>query len=111
MLFRSQSKLGEAFDAAKSYRPNKADWLEGRWSGLRAATGDEADAPATAVALDTLREVGRALATVPKNFAINPKIARQLEAKAEMFESGQGIDWATAESLAFAMSRVSIQSA
>lgn len=95
-----QSQLGEAFDAAKSYRPNKADWLEGRWSGLRAAT-DCDDAPVTSVALDTLRHVGTALATVPKNFAINPKIARQLEAKAEMFESGQGIDWATGEALAF----------
>jgi len=51
---------------------------------------------------EQLARVGRALYTPPKNFDLNPKIARQLEAKRAMFESGQGIDWATGEHLAFA---------
>src|SRR5208337_2875766 len=48
-----------------------------------------------------LRQVGAALARVPDGFAVNPKIARQLEAKRAMIESGEGIDWATGEALAF----------
>src|SRR5262249_37340999 len=33
---------------------------------------------------------------------LNPKITRQLEAKRTAIETGEGIDWATAEALAFA---------
>jgi 2-oxoglutarate dehydrogenase E1 component len=29
-----EALLSEEFDAAKSYRPNEADWFAGRWSGL-----------------------------------------------------------------------------
>jgi 2-oxoglutarate dehydrogenase E1 component len=41
------------------------------------------------------------LATVPDSFDLNPKIARQLDAKRQMIETGEGVDWATAEALAF----------
>ncbi|QYU70619.1 2-oxoglutarate dehydrogenase E1 component [Leptolyngbya sp. 15MV] len=95
--------LEEAFEAAQSFKPNKADWLEGHWSGLKAVTtGEEVERlHDTAVGLDTLREVGAALVRVPAEFNINPKIARQLEAKKQTIESGEGIDWATGEALAF----------
>jgi 2-oxoglutarate dehydrogenase E1 component len=91
----------QAFSAAQSFRVNKADWLEGKWRGLRQANVDEETEEATAVAEHTLQEVGLALATVPESFDLNPKIARQLEAKRQMIETGQGVDWATAEALAF----------
>ena len=45
-------------------------------------------------------EIGRGLVTVPEGFRLNPKIARQLEAKRAAIEAGEGIDWATAEALA-----------
>ena len=94
--------LEDAYQAAQGFKPNKADWLEGHWAGLSApdsaAEWTEGD---TAVAPDVLRQVGLALARVPEGFDVNPKIARQLEAKRAMIESGQGIDWATGEALAF----------
>ncbi|WP_198372626.1 2-oxoglutarate dehydrogenase E1 component [Roseomonas rosulenta] len=95
--------LEDAFQAAQSFRPNKADWLEGHWTGLKSATaGEEVEKlHETAVPLDTLREVGAALSRVPVDFNVNPKIARQLEAKKQSIETGEGIDWATGEALAF----------
>ncbi len=95
--------LEQAFEAAQSFKPNKADWLEGHWSGLKSATsGEEVEKlHETAVALDTLREVGGALCRVPADFNANPKIVRQLEAKKQAIDSGEGIDWATGEALAF----------
>ncbi len=33
--------LDAEFEAGTSYRPNKADWLEGSWSGMRKAHGVE----------------------------------------------------------------------
>jgi 2-oxoglutarate dehydrogenase E1 component len=91
--------LEEAFQAALSYKPNKADWLEGHWSGL-AREDDEAE-EATAAKAGDLARVGAALVQVPEDFDLNPKIRRQLEAKKATIESGRGIDWATAEALAF----------
>ncbi len=94
--------LEDAYHAAQAYKPNKADWLEGHWSGLR-QPGDEAEWSEhdTAVATDTLHRVGEALCRVPEGFDVNPKILRQLEAKRAMLQSGEGIDWATGEALAF----------
>ncbi len=97
-----QAHLEDAYRAAQSYRPNKADWLEGIWSGMKQPSAKFGDSDeATGLPLDTLREVGRALGTVPADFAANPKITRQLETKLAMFESGEGIDWATGEALGF----------
>ncbi len=97
-----QARLGEAADAAKTYKPNKADWLEGEWTGIRQASDDgELENDATAARDDAIAAVGRALTTVPEDFDLNPKIARQLEQKRAALDSGEGVDWATAEALAF----------
>ena len=97
-----QAMLEADFQAAKSFKVNKADWLEGKWAGLGALVEEEEMRDErTGVAADVLKEVGAALSRIPDGFHINPKIARQLEAKKKMFETGQGIDWSTAEALAF----------
>jgi 2-oxoglutarate dehydrogenase E1 component len=93
------AELETQFETAKSYRPNKADWLEGAWAGLEQAPDDDRRGE-TGVAGERLREIGRGLITVPEGFRLNPKIARQLEAKRTAIEAGEGIDWATAEALA-----------
>jgi 2-oxoglutarate dehydrogenase E1 component len=95
------ARLESEFEAAKSYRPNKADWLEGAWAGLATAPDDDRRGD-TAVATEILREIGKGLVTVPPGFRLNPKIARQLDAKRAAIEGGEGIDWATAEALAIA---------
>jgi len=78
--------------ASESYTPNKADWLEGRWAGL--ADGE------TGVALDKLREIGGKLVEVPEGFHVHATIQRFIGNRRKMIETGQGIDWAAAESLA-----------
>jgi 2-oxoglutarate dehydrogenase E1 component len=99
MASRFIAELETQFEAAKGYRPNKADWLEGAWAGLEQAPDDDRRGD-TGVAIEKLREIGRGLVTVPEGFRLNPKIARQLGAKRSAIEAGEGIDWATAEALA-----------
>jgi 2-oxoglutarate dehydrogenase E1 component len=55
-----QAHLESQFEAAKGYKPNKADWLEGHWTGMKVASGEEVAAHDTAVPLEKLREVGAA---------------------------------------------------
>jgi 2-oxoglutarate dehydrogenase E1 component len=95
-----QARLDAEFALSQSFKPNKADWLEGAWSGLEVASGDDRRG-STEVSLDKLQLVGRALSQVPATFNVNRKIARQLSHKEEMLKKGEGIDWATAEALAF----------
>jgi 2-oxoglutarate dehydrogenase E1 component len=100
MVAQFQRTLEDSLAAAKTYRPNKADWLEGSWSGFQAAAGEERRGD-TAVPKETLRDIGRKLIEVPKSFNLHPKLVRQFAAKRESIEKGAGIDWATAEALAF----------
>ncbi len=94
--------LEAQFEAAANYTPNKADWLEGRWVGLSQLKGDEErQDESTAVDTALLKEVGLAVCRVPAGFHVNSKLVRQLQARAKMIESGEGIDWATAEQLAY----------
>ena len=97
-----QALLEKDFQAAASFKPNKADWLEGQWQGLiQLSEEEEYREETTGVKSSVLKELGMALSSVPADFAINPKIARQFEAKRNAIKTGEGIDWATAEALAF----------
>jgi 2-oxoglutarate dehydrogenase E1 component len=100
MKARFRAHLDSEFAASDSYRPNKADWLDGRWSKVGFAEDDERRGD-TGVALDTLKEIGRRITTIPHDFNVHRTIARLLQRRREMVESGTGIDWALAEHLAF----------
>jgi len=96
-----QARLNEEFEAGKAFLPNKADWLDGRWKNLQTKDLNNYQRGETWIKAETLAEVGAALTRVPEGFDIHKTVARQLEAKREMFAKGQGFDWATAEALAF----------
>ncbi|HYD36145.1 MAG TPA: 2-oxoglutarate dehydrogenase E1 component [Allosphingosinicella sp.] len=91
------------FEAAKSYLPNKADWFEGAWAGLNRPQEaiTERRNVATGVSEQVAREVGEILTRIPEDLAVHKTLGRIIEARREMFESGEGFDWATAEALAF----------
>ena len=92
------------YEAGMAYRANKADWLDGRWSGLRSATEvqDDDRRGTTAVPLETLKDLGEKLTTLPAQFNVHRTISRILENRRKAIETGEGLDWSTAESLAFA---------
>jgi len=100
MKARFQSMLNEEFEAGKDYKPNKADWLDGKWSHLDREKEDYQRGE-TAIAPETMAEIGKALSSAPDGFPTHRTVERLLETKRQMFDSGQGFDWATAEALAF----------
>ena len=96
-----QAKLNEEFEVGKDYKPNKADWLDGRWKSMHTKDLENYQRGETWIKAETMAEVGAALVRAPEGFDLHKTVARQLEAKAKMFETGKGFDWATAEALAF----------
>ncbi len=97
-----RARLEQDFEAAGNYKVNKADWLQGTWGSIKTVTGEEeARDTDTSVSLDLLKTVGNAIAHVPDEFNANRKILRLLAARKKMVETGQDLDWAMAEALAF----------
>ena len=98
-----RAKLEGEYEAGQTYKPNKADWLDGRWAGLKSAsdTQDDARRGQTAVAADQLKAIGLKLTEYPSDFKLHRTIQRFLDNRRKAIETGEGIDWATAEALAF----------
>ncbi|MEX0318869.1 MULTISPECIES: 2-oxoglutarate dehydrogenase E1 component [unclassified Ruegeria] len=95
-----QAHLNDEFEAGRDYKPNKADWLDGRWSHMDKSK-DEYMRGETAISPETLAEIGVALTRAPEGFAMHKTVGRLLDAKKQMFDAGKGFDWATGEALAF----------
>jgi 2-oxoglutarate dehydrogenase E1 component len=96
-----QERLKTALDEVKSKPPERIGMFgyAGRWQGLSRRYSDEP--VTTAVEQATLNKIVQAVTTVPPNFHVHPKIARQLETRRQEFTSGKPVDWSLAESLAF----------
>jgi 2-oxoglutarate dehydrogenase E1 component len=97
-----RDRLEAEFEAGQAYKPNKEDWLDGEWAGLRKAdNADEMRKGETAFPLERLKSMGTQISTIPAGFNAHKTIQRFMEGRAQMIETGQGIDWAMAEALAF----------
>jgi 2-oxoglutarate dehydrogenase E1 component len=97
-----RKKLDDALGVATAYKANKADWLDGRWAGLKvAADQDDARRGLTGYPVDKLKEMGLKLTKLPKSFSPHKTLQRVLDGRRKAIEEGTGIDWATAESLAY----------
>jgi 2-oxoglutarate dehydrogenase E1 component len=100
MQAKLETLFEKEFKAGKTYKPNKANWLEGKWSKF--TPGSVHQEPDTGVKVNTLKKLGENLAKIPDDFTANRKIIRLLKAKEKMMETGGGIDWAMGEALGYA---------
>src|SRR5256885_6437885 len=89
-----RAKLDGELEASQSYKPNSADWLDGRWSDIKAARDHEDPRRGrTGAELTTLQEIGRSITAVPHGFHAHRTIQRFLEQRRKAIEIGAGIDW------------------
>ncbi|MDN5248648.1 MAG: 2-oxoglutarate dehydrogenase E1 component [Alphaproteobacteria bacterium] len=95
-----RQKLEEEFTAGAQYKPASADWLAGEWTKLKQASSEAASSK-TSVPLEMLKEIASKLVTIPAEFNLHKTIARFIEQRSKMLETGEGLDWAMAEALAF----------
>ena len=92
--------LDKEFEASKKFKAKKADWLDGEWKGLGLPEDDERRGK-TGVAKKRLQQLGQSITTVPENIEIHKTLARVIDGRATAISKGEGLDWATAEHLAF----------
>src|SRR3954447_23581006 len=97
-----RARLDAELEASQGYKANSADWLDGRWADIKAAR--DADDPRRGynrAPLEMLKQIGLEITSIPQGFHAHRTIQRFLENRRQAIETGQGIDWATAEALAF----------
>ncbi len=94
MLGAAQAELRAAYEGA-NHSPTDAE-------ALVLETARALDSAETAVPLPTLRALNQALLEWPADFTAVPRLARLLRRRDEALEKLGGIDWAHAETLAFA---------
>ncbi len=98
-----RKSLDEDFAASEGYKANKADWLDGRWSGMKSAKDlDDPRKGLTGVDIKTLKDIGLKITKAPKTFSVHKTMQRVLDARHKMIEEGVGLDWSMGENLAFA---------
>ena len=96
--------LEENYSASKDYKASSKEWVSSSWSGMKAPAelaNETVSSRSTGVDADLLKQIGSAAATYPKDFTVHPNLARILKQREKTISEGEGIDWATAESLAF----------
>ncbi|MBA4014201.1 MAG: 2-oxoglutarate dehydrogenase E1 component [Phenylobacterium sp.] len=93
--------LDKEFEAGKTYKPNKADWLDGKWAGLALPEGDDRRGD-TSVPMQKLVDLGQKITAIPERLDVHKTVRRAIENRRSAIEAGEGLDWATAEHLAFA---------
>ncbi len=93
--------LDDEFEAGKSYKPKSVDWLAGKWNGMSLNRSDAACRGQTGVSMKRLRRIGSSLTSMPDDLNVHKTLVRIIKRRAQMIETGEGIDWAMAEGLAF----------
>jgi 2-oxoglutarate dehydrogenase E1 component len=101
LVARYRARLEEAYHASAriAVQPG-AQSMGGFWKKFRGGPIGKGDEVPTAVAIETLRRVGEAITTAPRGFRVHPKLAKVLEARAQMVKGARPLDWGTAEALA-----------
>jgi len=92
--------LESEFQAAKSWETPNNDWLSSRWSGYLSPR-QQSRIRETGVEIEKLREIGTKIATLPEDFKPHKQMGKIFQARLKTITEGEGIDWGTAEALAF----------
>jgi 2-oxoglutarate dehydrogenase E1 component len=93
--------LDSEFELSKSYKPNKADWLDGTWTGFKTASFD-ARRGKTSSNEEDIKLIAKEIHSIPEEFTSHKRIKKIYNDRYQSIVNEKNIDWATAEALAFA---------
>jgi 2-oxoglutarate dehydrogenase E1 component len=96
--------LEESYSKSKDYKPTSREWLSSSWDGFKSPSElavQVVPSYPTGANPETLRNVGRAISSYPADFTVHNVLKKILAARQKAVTEEKGIDWATAEALAF----------
>jgi 2-oxoglutarate dehydrogenase E1 component len=91
--------LDQQYKSAKDYQP-KIEWFEGTWSRYKPERGKDKRG-VSGYDISKLKEISDKICTIPSEKKIHKTIQKILEQRKNSVTKGLGIDWSTAEALAF----------
>ena len=93
-------QLISAFEKASTTKTKASDWLHSNWEGYKSAR-TLAEIRPTGANEEALQKVATKLTQLPEGFTLHSGLKRIIKAKQESLDTRSGIDWGTAEALAF----------
>lgn len=96
--------LEKAFEGSKEYQATSREWLSSSWDGFpspKELKTNILEARPTGLDIQKLKDVGKGISTYPSDFKIHKNLQRIIAARGKACEDGEGLDWSTAEALAF----------
>ena len=97
----TQASLEDSYQKSKTVEFDAEDWVDAKWEEIKDPEkyGKMKD---TGVDLAVLRDIGNKITVLPPDGKFHPQIVKIFKARNEAINAGEGIDWGTAEALAFA---------
>ncbi len=102
LISKFEAFLEDEFERGKTHEANSADWLDGEWAGLGIAPDGEERRGRTGVSTERLQALGKKVTSFPDGLAVHKTLNRVIGARQKAIETGKGLDWASAEMMAFA---------
>ena len=91
--------LEDQFKNAKNYKP-KIEWFEGTWSRYRPKKGKDKRG-VTGYSTKDLTDISNKVHSIPEKINAHKTILKIFKTRKDTVNNGDGIDWSTAETLAF----------
>ena len=91
--------LEKEFESSKNYK-SELKWFDGAWSRFKPGLGKDKRGE-SGVDKNEIKKIGRKISAIPNNFNVHKTLKKIFNVRLKAIESEQGIDWTTAESLAF----------
>ena len=91
--------LEDQFKNAKNYKP-KIEWFEGTWSRYRPKKGKDKRG-VTGYSIKDLTDISNKVHSIPEKINAHKTILKIFKTRKDTVNNGDGIDWSTAETLAF----------
>jgi probable 2-oxoglutarate dehydrogenase E1 component DHKTD1 len=99
---QQQDALAAQLKKTDDYKPSPSYHLEGNWKGIEHIVKGQSEQIDTGLERDTLVRVGKQSVTAPEGIRVHPRLEKyHIGSRLKKLEQGTGLDWATAEALAF----------
>jgi 2-oxoglutarate dehydrogenase E1 component len=92
------------YENSKTYRSNSKEWVSSTWPGFKSPSElskETVKSSKTGISTELAKHVAIASSSYPEEFIVHPNLARVLKQRHKSAQDGEGIDWSTAEAMAF----------